>query len=60
MAFLLSEGDGKITELQEGMWKEAERRTLPKWSRPHDAGAIYHVFSCFFFFVFPGLWVLTD
>lgn len=30
--FLLNEGDGKITELQEGVWKGAER-TLQKWSR---------------------------
>lgn len=49
VTFLLNEGDGKITELQEGVWKGAER-TLQKWSRSHDAGAVYHVFSCVFFF----------
>lgn len=53
VTFLLNEGDGKITELQEGVWKGAER-TLQKWSRSHDAGAVYHVFSCFFFPPPPG------
>lgn len=57
VVFLLSERDGKITELQEGVWKGMER-TLKKWSRSHDAGAVYHVF--FVFFVFPGLWVFLQ